>query len=150
MFYLMGYRYAFSAASQYLGYGILRTFYLQNRGSPSKEVRQAAKSYFPEFSNMVKPIYKANELLKGTVEDNRLVLFRGSDGKPCSMGVFVSVNDDLFEVNIPVVPGDADTIAAYVSFLQNPKRVSGADVYHFNRKIGRCEFIGHGLECALP
>ncbi len=150
MFYLMGYSYALSAAGQYVGHQILGRFYLENRGKPGKEAKQAAQTYFTECVSMVKPIYGANHFINGTVTDNRLHLFRGSDGAPCALGVLVRMNDDIFEVLIPLPAGDEGALPTYFSFLQNPPKASAADVYHFNRKTGRCELIGHGLECALP
>lgn len=147
MFCLMGYRYALSAAGEYVGRQILGRFYLENRGKHGKQVKEAAQTYFPQFVNMVKPIYGTN--MKGTVADNRLHLFRESSGKSYGMGVLVRVDKRLFQVLVPVVSGDADTVATYLEALGHDSE-SLVDVYHFNKKTGRCEFSFRGVQLALP
>ena len=47
LFWLLGYRYATSAAGLFVGRDILGQFYRSNAGRPKKEIRANAWSYFP-------------------------------------------------------------------------------------------------------
>jgi hypothetical protein len=150
MFHLMGYSYALSAAGEYVGHQILGRFYLENRGKPGKEVKRAAEAYFSEFVNMVRPIYGLIDPIKGTVSDNRLHFWRGSSGKPFGMGILVRLNKRLFEVLVPAVPGDSDTLATYLDFLRNDYESVVIEVWYFNRNAGRCEFSGQRVQRTWP
>ncbi|MGD0519031.1 MAG: hypothetical protein ABSA26_15965 [Thermoguttaceae bacterium] len=139
MFYALGYRYALSAAGEYVGHQILGTFYIQNQGKPMKEAKQAAEIYFREFINMVAPVCRADNL-KGTIEDNKIHVFHGPSGKPFGMGVLVRMNKDLYLVVIPMVPGDGDSMATYLDFLRNDNEFVLVGTCELNRDTGCCEY----------
>jgi hypothetical protein len=150
LFCLIGYSYALSAAGEYVGHQILRQFYLQNCGKSGKQVKQAAKTYFSQFVNMITPIHGATDLMKGTIADNRLHLFCGSSGNPYGMGVLIRMNERLFEVLVPALPGDSDRVATYLDFLGNDNESVAFEVCYFNTGSGRCEFSGERGQRTWP
>ena len=142
MFYLFEYRYALSAAGRYVGHNILGGFYRQNREKPLKEAKEAAKTYFSEFTNIVAPLGNAGHLMEGTVNDNRVFFyFQGSSGEPFGMGVIVKTNELLWVVLIPFVCENGDGIAAYLDFLRNDNESVATILSQFNTNTGTYEVV---------
>jgi hypothetical protein len=142
MFFTLGYRYALSAAGEYVGRQILRGFYVQNRGKPMKEAKQAAEKYFHDFINMVRPLYCADNL-RGTIEDHKIHVFHASNGEPFGLGVLVRMREKIFHVLVPMVPANGDAMATYLDFLRNDNEFfwpRQCDVNEVDRYTRSCEY----------
>ena len=119
MFSLLGYRYVFHPAGYTLA-KILQRFYLDARKLSRKKQRDAAAKYFPPHSGMILPLVKYNsDLIKGTVDDRRVLACCGSSGHPYAMGALIRTGDDMHIVFLP--PDRPESADTYDQFVRNEK-----------------------------
>lgn len=117
LFRLHGYRWALSVAGAEVGRDSLGKFFVENHKRDVAETREAAKSFFKPFVNMVRPIHKitGDPPMRGTIEDNRSCVCFGSSGRPFGLVVFVRVDEVMHAVLMPVFD-HPDSIEAYLNF----------------------------------
>jgi hypothetical protein len=118
LFKLIGYPYAGNRDGSMIGYGALGRFFRENAGKRKVEVREAAKTFFLPYANMMRTVerYEGKQPL-GTVEDGW--------GKICSagelvFGIIVTIRTDkqFFDVLMPYFD-DIRGIEAYREFMGN-------------------------------
>ena len=117
LFYMLGYRYALSAAGHFVGRQILGEFFLRSRGQPRAEVADEALVFFRQFAHMVRPV-QSHPDLKGTATDRTVLVCWGGDSLAWALTVFVRTSRVLHAVLIPVLESP-DAAAMFNDFLQN-------------------------------
>lgn len=138
LFSLLGYQYVFTTEGRYVAQHILGRFYRKNWNKLAREARTAAREFFAEFSNMVRPIEGIDgEAFRGTFEDNVVFCCEGSSGRPFALGVHVRLNEQVHSVLMPVF-GHPDSVAAYLDFMKNSNESIAARMGHFD--AAACEW----------
>lgn len=118
LFQMMRYEHVFSVPGLYLA-DILREFVLAHRGKPRKELDGELRKSFGPHSSMVLPVTMLDEsVLRGTLNDHRMLACFGATTGIFAVGVIVKVATDMFCVFLPTDQGKA--IDTYFSFLKNP------------------------------
>jgi hypothetical protein len=117
MFAVMGYQYVFGAAGCDTA-KILRDFYLQYRDKSRPARVAGTKCYFERFAGMVMPLRGfANDLVRGSVEDNRFMVCAGSSGRFYALGVLIRTDAKMSIVLL--APDHADIMDTYIDFTRN-------------------------------
>lgn len=124
MFRVFGYGYVFSTAGLDVA-RILREFFERHKntfkGMLSAEKQCAVADTFQAHMGMILPMKSFDQnLLKGTIEDNRFILCAGSSGRPFAIGVLVRTDDHMHVVFLP--PSTADSVDTYMGFIANPNK----------------------------
>jgi len=136
LFWKLGYQYVLSSAGLSVGRSILGYFFLENRGKPTPQVHRAATEFFKPYVNMVRPALVSGENApRGTIEDNRVLIWLGSSGRGIGIGVFVRTDNRLDCVLMPAY-SDAKGAEVYQDFLQNDKEGLWVREGKFNEKSG--------------
>jgi hypothetical protein len=121
LFWKAGYGYALSLAGRSIGYDLLGKFYLDNMEKSREDVLAAAMDFFKPYVNMVRPAdYVEGTAPRGTIEDNRALIWLGSSGQVLGIGVFVRTDDRLQMVMMPSY-SDAEGVATYLDWLNNKR-----------------------------
>jgi hypothetical protein len=118
LFQLLGYRYVYSAAGQFVGYRVLGDFFRRWQRRPMSKARHAAQDYFAPFRNMVRVLFTAGDPLLGTVDDRKVFSCIGSSGTPFAVGVIIRAGEDRHVVLVPSSE-HPDRVATYLDFLSN-------------------------------
>jgi len=118
LFDILGYRYALSAAGEFVGRQILGKFYSQNRGKPKTNVLKNAVLFFREFAHMVRPVLSSGFDFQGTITDKMFLICWGSSGNAWAIIVFIRTGALLHAVMLPVYDR-ADMVSTYIGFLRN-------------------------------
>lgn len=119
LFEILGYRYVFSAAGDFIGRHILGEFFLQNQGKPKSVVKESAFFFFSEFAHMVRPLVSSGIDFQGSVTDMMFLVCWSSSGFPWAIIVFVRTGILLHSVMLPI-SDRADMLHIYFDFLKNP------------------------------
>jgi hypothetical protein len=129
MFKMIGYKYVFHGAGYMLA-KILQRFYLDNRNRSRQDQLAATGEYFAPYAGIIIPLEQYNkDILKGTIDDRRVISCIGSSGHPYSMGVLVRTKDDMHIIFIP--PDNPDNAGTYDSFVRRDKSAFMAKIYEF-------------------
>ena len=115
LFDLLGYRYALSAAGEFVGRQILGEFFRQNRDNSKSDVLQNAHSFFREFVTMVRPILSSGYDFKGTITGKTFFICWGSSESAWAMIVVIRIGSQLHAVMVPV-SSQPKMIATYLGF----------------------------------
>lgn len=118
LFYLLGYRYAFSLAGHFVGREILGKFFLENCTKSKPEVLANAPSFFREFFHMVRPLVSQGFNSRGSVQDRGFKMCIGSSGHPWALIVFVKAENHVLCVLVPILE-QPEQAATFVEFLRN-------------------------------
>ncbi len=118
LFELIGYRYALSAAGEFMGRQILGKFFQQNRWNGRTDVIGNAQLFFKEFEHMVRPLEILNIDVQGTVTDRILLACRSKNGSIWATIVLIRIGHQLHGVIVPVTE-DINLIQLYFDFLKN-------------------------------
>jgi hypothetical protein len=117
LFHVLGYRYVFGVAGQWLA-GILRKFYLKNYEVDRKIQEEAGKEYFANHSGMIVPLRGYDEeILRGSIEDQRFIACVGSSGSIYSLGVLIRTDKSMHIVFMP--PENAEHMDTYCNLTKN-------------------------------
>jgi len=118
LFNLLGYHHVFSPAGILLA-DILKSFFLQHRSTPRKQLGNPVESYFRPLACMVLPLITRDvSRFQGTLIDNQVLGCFGATAGVFAIGVIVRAGEDVFCVFVP--NGDGSTIDTYFSFLCEP------------------------------
>lgn len=120
LFKLLGYDHAFSAGGYDLA-KILQQFYLNNFALSRTKQVQNGKEYFTKFAGMVVPVKGFNpNIVKGTVEDGRLLACIGTSGAWFAVGVLIRIDSRMFVVLH--APDNAHVMDTYKEFVSTTSK----------------------------
>lgn len=146
LFRMLGYRHVFSPTGIYAA-DILRQFFDRYR-TPRSVAQEDVYRYFIRHETMISPIIIPDEnLLRGTVEDNRFLSCFSTRDEVFAIGVIVRAGRDAFCVFLPTDCGSS--INTYFSFIAEPPVAVSARVTRFNRDRGVFE-IPPGKPMMVP
>jgi hypothetical protein len=118
LFYLLGYRYATSAAGLFVGRDILGRFFRSNSGHQKKEIQANAWTDFREFRSMFRPLRFKNVGYEGTITDRRLLVCHATNGRIWAQIVLISAANQMHAVMVPAFDS-ADSVPTFLDFLEN-------------------------------
>lgn len=138
MFKMLGYRYALSAGSYFVGRHILGEFFMQNYGKPKPDILESARPFFRKFGHMVRPIHSSQMNFQGTITDNQLLLCQESGDIAWAVIVFVKTSRFLHAVLLPFFD-QPDSVARFFRFLEDKNNTIAVALMeftegHFNLK----------------
>lgn len=117
MFKTFGYQYVFSAAGQDAA-EILRSFYDDHKDTASDEKQSAMRRYFYQFAGRVIPLGGFTpDLVRGSIEDRRFLVCRGSSGTFFALGVLIRTAKQMSVVFL--APDNATSMDTYINFVSN-------------------------------
>jgi hypothetical protein len=102
LFALLGYRYALSAAGEFVGNHILGEFFRQNHGKVKAEVFASAQSFFRSYAPMVRPILSSAFDFQGTITDKMFFICWGSSDAAWAIIVLIRIGSQTHGVMIPL------------------------------------------------
>lgn len=118
LFELLGYRYALTTGGHFLGFEVLGRFFSAHHTSPVDVARDAANSFFREYSHLVRPLLSPPEGLRGTVNDGLLYLCPSAKD-PWAALLLVRTGEAMHAVLAPMM-ASPDAAAQFLSFIKNP------------------------------
>jgi hypothetical protein len=127
LFKMLGCEHVFSPGGYDLA-KILQKFYLTNRDLSRGEQVKNGKEYFAAFSGMIIPVKGYNRnVVKGTIEDSRLLVCIGTSGAWFAVGVLVRIDNRMFVVLL--APDNESSMDTYTDFVKSMSKPS------FNYKL---------------
>lgn len=129
MFHTLGYRYALTAAANFIGYNVLGQFFLRNNGLPRQEVLKNAANHFASYTHLTRPIFDQGLGLAGTITDNRFFLCRRGSIFWAFI-VIVNTGNLLNGVLLPIWE-DMNAIKIFLDFLSNETEEITVSLSHF-------------------
>ena len=132
LFSMMGYQYVFSPTGIYLA-DILRKFFVDNFGTSVNRwttQNNPVHDYFGPLSKLVSPMMVIDDdVLRGTIVDQRVLLGIGATQGPFTIGVIIRADQDMFTVFLPTDKGG--TIDTFFSFVNEPPVAIHVKIFGF-------------------
>jgi hypothetical protein len=92
MFEMLGYQYALTAGSHFVGWNILGKFFIQNQNKSKPNIFKNAHPFFRVFAYMVRPVQQSGINFQGTITDNLLFICKEKCCPPWAHIVFVKTS----------------------------------------------------------
>ena len=117
LFSLLGYTYVNTAASYFIGRLVLGRFFDDYRMTSPMLAREAAKTIFVAFTNVMRPVL-GNHDFKGTIDDRKAIAVHGGSGRVFALGIMIRIGTDTNCVLVPNFGADG-AVDTYFHFLEN-------------------------------
>ena len=146
LFYLMGYKYAFSRGGSFLGKVLLGDLFSKTRQLNRADTIEMAIQRFRPFHNMVQVVIPGTTPFEGTVTD-RLANAIMDDSRIWALQVFVRTGRHMYLVMVPILdhPG---SVARFRHFLSAEESTLECRSIRLNRT--QIEMTGNSLEMTWP
>jgi hypothetical protein len=118
LFSILGYSYAFAASGYFLGWNVLGSFVADNLRNDKSTVIANARTHFPEFANLVRPLLTPPNGMDGTITDRQLFLCSGTP-KAWALMVLIRTGQHMHAVIVPLLE-EPEGAARFAAFLTNP------------------------------
>jgi hypothetical protein len=130
LFHLLGYRYARTSTSYFVGNDILGRFFRKNCYEKDRKiVRDNAALFFEEFKQIVRPVEALGWTSQGTVTDKTLLVCRNISNNIWAMVVFVYIGGEKpFHAVLTPLAHDEDSAVTFDEFLK--KRIRKIEFAH--------------------